>query len=338
MTDVIALGDVNVDIIAEFPAFPTQGGDALAQATEFHCGGSAANTAMALARMGLSASLIARIGPDPWASKALDCLNEAGVELDCLQRDPSVMTGLMYIVVTPGGERTILGSRGANVLVDPAHIRADWFLKARLLHLSGYALLDEPQRSAAMVALELARRNRLKVSLDPGMTVSDEVMYKIRALLPRIDLLLPTLAEARHLTGLAEPEGCARALLEWGVPQVAMKLGKEGCLIGHSEGLFRVPAFSVEARDSTGAGDSFDAGAIAGFLSGLDWRSTAVLANALGALTAARVGGSTSRSLVQEIRALLRDPHQEPFRTESARVIDLTTSFINELGDIPDKE
>lgn len=338
MLDVIALGDVNVDIMAEFSAFPAQGGDALAQSTEFHCGGSAANTAMALARVGLRASLIARIGPDPWASKALYSLNEAGVRLDCLQRDPSVMTGLMYIVVTPDGERTILGFRGANVLVDPAHIREECFLKARLLHLSGYALLDEPQRSAAMLALELARQHRLTVTLDPGMTISDIVMDEVRALLPHIDVLLPTLAEARHLTGLAEPEGCARALLEWGVPLVAMKLGDAGCLIGDSGGLFQVPAFSVEVWDSTGAGDSFDAGVIAGLLGGLDRRSTAVLANAMGAVTAACVGCSTSGSLVQELLALLRDPHQEPVRTESAGVITRATKFVNRLRNLRGKE
>ena len=66
------------------------------------------------------------------------------------------MTGLMYFVVTPDGERTILGHRGANALTDPEPVREDEIQAARLLHLSGYALLAEPQRSAALRALEMA--------------------------------------------------------------------------------------------------------------------------------------------------------------------------------------
>ena len=88
MPDAIALGDINVDIIARFAEYPGKGEDALAYTTEIHCGGSAANTAMCLARLGIETSLIARVGPDSWALKALSCLNEAGVDPRCLQRDP----------------------------------------------------------------------------------------------------------------------------------------------------------------------------------------------------------------------------------------------------------
>ena len=108
MPEVIALGDINVDIIAHFPSYPAQGGDALASSSEFHCGGSAANTARALAWMGLDVSLISRVGPDPLAARVLDNLSEVGVLPAGLQHDPAEATGLMYVVVTPDGERTIL--------------------------------------------------------------------------------------------------------------------------------------------------------------------------------------------------------------------------------------
>jgi len=328
MPDVIAVGDVNVDIIAEFSTFPEQGGDSLARTAVLHCGGSAANTAMSLARLGLTVSLISRVGPDPWASTALRCLEETGVRLDLLQRDPSVMTGLMYVVVTPGGERTILGSRGANVMVDPGHIHAECFREARLLHLSGYSLLDDPQRTAALLALDMAGESGLSVSLDPGMTVSDRAMHEMLRILPRVDVFLPTLAEARYFTGRTEPESCAQQLLAMGAGAVAMKLGGAGCLIGHSGGPFRMPAFVVQSRDSTGAGDSFNAGIIAGVLGGLDWHSTAVLANALGAVTTARVGGGAHDSMVPDVLALLRDAHKPKASTESMKAIAQAIEFV----------
>jgi ribokinase len=309
MPDVVALGDVNIDIIAHVSSYPAKGQEALAHAIGFQCGGSAANTAMALARLGREVLLIARLGADPLARKALDSLTKAGVSTAALQRDPAEATGLMYIVVTPDGERTMLGHRGANVFTDPNQIREHDFQQARLFHLSGYALLTEPQRSAALLALEIACRHDLTVTLDPGMALPQAGLDEIRALLPVVNFTLPSLVEAQRLTGQATPEQCAEALLAAGTGVVAIKLGKEGCLIATDQGRWRVPGFSVQARDTTGAGDYFAAGVIAGFLGGLDWRSAALLGNALGALAATRVGAGTSVPGPTELLDLLRS-HQ----------------------------
>ncbi len=306
MPDVVALGDVNVDIIAHFATYPAKGEEALASWTEMHCGGSAANTAMALARMGISTSLVARVGSDAWADSICACLDGSGVGRGSLQRDPAVATGLMYVLVTPDGERTILGHRGANVFVDPSQIDARALAATRLFHLSGYALLSDPQRSAALRALEIACRHGLTVTLDPGMAAPHQAWGEIRALLPNVDILLPSLAEARQLTGQAEPEACAQSLLRAGVRAVVVKLGAQGCLVASSEGLLPVPGLAVETRDSTGAGDSFDGGLILGVLGGLGWPSAAILGNALGALAAARVGAGTMGLKPRDVVTLLQ--------------------------------
>jgi ribokinase len=338
MPDVVALGDLNVDIIAHFDSYPDKGQDALACSTEFHCGGSAANTAIALARMGLDVVLISRVGPDSLALKALNSLSEAGVTPTGLQRDPAAMTGLMYVVVTPDGERTILGHRGANALTDPDQVREEDIRGARLFHLSGYALLAESQRSAALLALEMACRHGLLVTLDPGMTVSEAALDEIRALLPAIDILLPNLPEAQGLTGAESAEDCFRLLLAAGVETVALKLGKDGCLIGGAEGHVHVPAFPVEARDSTGAGDFYSAGMIAGVLGGLDWRSAAVLGNAMGAMAAARVGAGTSVPRAREVLALLRDSRDLSDRGQRVEVIQQVIDFVMDLATEPAEE
>ncbi len=338
MPQVIALGDVNVDIIAHFSFYPAQGEDALAHSTEIHCGGSAANTAMVLARMGIQVSLIARLGPDSLALRALHSLHDAGVIASDLQRDATAMTGLMYVIVTPDGERTILGHRGANVLTDPAQIREESFRTAKLFHLSGYALLADPQRSAALLALEMACRHNLTVTLDPGMAVPQAALNEMRALLPAVNILLPSLAEARHLTGLSEPEACARALLAAGVQTVALKLGREGSLIANGDRLFRVPGFSVEVRDSTGAGDSFAAGVIAGFLGGLDWPGIAVLGNALGAMTAAQVGAGAVALKAREVLALLTSHQHRPDYCHCIEAIQQAIDFVTTLATEPKEE
>jgi ribokinase len=338
MADVVALGDVNVDIIAHFAEFPAKGDDALASLTEIHCGGSAANTAMALARMGMRTSLVSRVGPDSWALKVYSCLEEAGVAPAGLQRDPTAMTGLMYVVVTSDGERTIFGHRGANVFTDPNQIDEEELAGARLFHLSGYALLADPQRSAALRALEAACRHGLKVTLDPGMAVPRKALDEMRALLPTVNILMPSLGEARHLTGQTEPETCARALLEAGVEVVALKLGGEGCLIATDGGMLHVPGFAIQARDSTGAGDNFDAGLIAGFLGGLGWHSAAVLANAMGAMAAARIGAGTAGPKAREVMALLRGDHPGMDQENLEEAIGQAFEFVADLSTEPEEE
>jgi len=338
MLDVIALGDVNVDIIAHFPQYPAKGQDALATSTEIHCGGSAANTAIALARMGLRVGLIARVGPDSWALKALSCLEDAGVDPGGLQRDPAAMTGMMYIVVTPDGERTILGYRGANVLTQADQIKADYIRQSRFFHLSGYALLSEPQRSAAFLALEMACRYGLTVTLDPGMTISREARDAMRALLPTVDILLPNLPEARDLSGHHTPEDCVRALLEAGVRTVALKLGRKGCLIAEDGRLERIPGFRIQARDSTGAGDSFAAGFIAGLLGGLDLSGAAVLGNALGAMSTAQVGAATVFPKAREVLDLLQGHHHQRGHCDCADAIQQAIDYVTALSTEPKEE
>ncbi len=338
MPDVIALGDINVDIIAHFPRYPDKGQDALASSTEIHCGGSAANTAIALARMGLHVGLIARVGPDSWALKALSCLEDAGVDPHGLQRDPAAMTGMMYIVVTPDGERTILGHRGANVLTQADQIQADYIRQSRFFHLSGYALLSEPQRSAALLALEIACRRGLTVSLDPGMTVSQEARDTMRALLPTVDILLPNLPEAQDLSGRRVPEDCAQALLEAGVGAVTLKLGREGCLVARDGRMERIPGFAIRACDSTGAGDNFAAGFIAGLLGGLDPAGAAVLGNALGAMSAAQVGAASVFPKAREVLDLLQGHHHQPLHCNCAQAIQQAIDYVTALSTEPEEE
>ena len=328
MLDVVALGDTNVDIIAHFASYPGKGQDALADSSEFHCGGSAANTAMALARMGLEVSLISRIGTDPCASNALHELREAGVLLGGLQRDPAAMTGLMYIIVTPDGERTILGHRGANMLTDPNQIREEDIRDARLFHLSGYALLADPQRTAALLALEIACRHGLAVTLDPGMSVPQAVLDEMRALLPVVNVFLPNLPEAQRLTGLSLPEECAGALLAAGVEMVALKLGQDGCLVAGKEGQFRMPGFAVTALDTTGAGDFFAAGFIAGFLGNQEWPCIAAVANAMGAVAATRNGAATSFLMERQLLDLLHSHVQRPSHRQHIDPIRQAMDFV----------
>jgi sugar/nucleoside kinase (ribokinase family) len=153
----------------------------------------------------------------------------------------------------------------------------------------------------------------------------------MRALLPAVNILFPSFAEAQALTGYSLPENCARALLDQGIRVVALKLGRGGCLIATEDGSVRVPAFSVKTQDSTGAGDSFAAGLIAGFLGGLDWPSAAVLGNAMGAMASARVGAGVMAPQAQEVLGLLGDARHEATHSDCMEAIGRVVEYVTTL-------
>jgi sugar/nucleoside kinase (ribokinase family) len=132
------------------------------------------------------------------------------------------------------------------------------------------------------------------VSLDVAVEVAQGLGGEVQSLLPRVDWIFPNELESELLVGHAPGPQAVEQFLSYGLEAVILKRGRAGCVIGTGDALFSVPAFSVEVQDTTGAGDSFAAGFIAGRLSGLSWRSSGVLANALGGLAASVFGAGVS--------------------------------------------
>ncbi|MDH3673886.1 MAG: carbohydrate kinase family protein, partial [Anaerolineae bacterium] len=114
MPDIIVMGDINVDVVFSIPAYPLPGSEAIATSVQMHTGGSAVNTAIALAKMDMDVGFIGRVGHDSLADQVLADLTEAGVDCSHIQEDPRVSTGLIFIAVTEDGERTMFAARGAN--------------------------------------------------------------------------------------------------------------------------------------------------------------------------------------------------------------------------------
>lgn len=290
MPQVITLGDINLDMMAHIARYPQPGGDGLADRFRLCAGGSAANSALLLACCGVETAIIGRVGSDVLGTQVLAELRTGGVDVHLVQRDPEVNTGTMFIVVTPDGERTMFGFRGANAHTDPTAISMTDFDGAHHFHLSGYALLESPQREAALRALDLAQRAGLSVSLDAGLEALRQQADLVRELLPRITLFFPNLDEAELLTGTRDAEPAVSRLRKLGVESVVLKLGGQGCVVSTKDDFVAVPPFMVQVHDTTGAGDAFDAGVICGRLRGLSWRAAALLGNALGALMVADEG------------------------------------------------
>jgi ribokinase len=305
MPTVVVLGDINIDVLMPVPDYPQPGGETLSEGVTISLGGSAANTAIVLVRLGATPRMVARVGQDPWAEMALEALGQAGVEVSCVQRDAQAPTGMMFTPVTPDGERTMFGQRGANPRFDPTLIKADIFTGARWLHLSGYAMMEDPQRQATLRAIDLAGQLGLSISMDTALLPALVVPEQIRQVLPRLAMCVLGPEEARALAGVGAPERAALALVEAGVGLVGLKLGAGGCWLADREGLQRIPPFPAQAVDSTGAGDTFSAGLVYGRLYGLSLPACGILANALGSLATATHGAGAALPGREAVRRLL---------------------------------
>lgn len=262
----MVLGDLMVDVVLA-PARPMETGSDVPGRVSLVQGGSAANTARWVARLGARSSLICAVGRDAAGRALLDAVREDGV-MPRAMRVSGARTGRIGVLVAPGGERSFVADRGAADALAPDDLQAAWFRAADALHLPAYSLLGEPLGLAGRRAVTLAREAGAMVSVDLASIVPllANGRRAARALLESVvpDLLFATAAEAEALLGRNAVDG----LLDL-APTAVIKRGAKGATVLSREGderlRFEVATQHVVATDSTGAGDAFDAGFLVGW-------------------------------------------------------------------------
>jgi sugar/nucleoside kinase (ribokinase family) len=230
-------------------------------------GGSAANTARWLGRLGARTMLISAVGRDTAGRALVDAIRSDRVT-PMVRRVPRARTGRIGVLVAPGGERSFVADRGAADLLRPEDLRPGWFRGIDALHVPAYSVLGEPLGLAGRQAIELARAAGAIVSVDLASIgpLLAQGRRAARALVAEVapDLLFATASEAEALLGRDTVEG----LLEF-APIAVVKRGPGGAtLLAVEDGRrlrFEVATKSVQAIDTTGAGDAFDAGFLVGW-------------------------------------------------------------------------
>ena len=256
---VVVVGDVCTDVVVLLAGEPAPGSDRPAVIST-RGGGAGANVAAHLAALGTAVTLAGCLGGDlPGESLARE-LAAGGVTL-ALRTVAGATTGTIVSLVEPGGERSFLADRGANLALQPADVPTP--AAGGHLHLSGYTLLDPGPRTAGLAALAAARDAGCTVSVDPASTgpLTGYGVDRWLADTAAATLLLPNADEARLLTGCADPAAAARALAGRH-PVVVVSLGAEGALWAAGEVLVHRPAHPTTVVDTTGAGDAFTAGVL----------------------------------------------------------------------------
>jgi ribokinase len=284
-SEIVALGDINIDLTIPVQAPPAPGEEAYVDEAATALGGSALNTSRVLARLGLGVGMLAAVGDDDWGRRATDELAAAGVATDGVQAVDG-NTGLNLIMVSPGGERTMVAVRGANRLLE---LPPAWSVGCRWLHVSAYALLQDPQRQACLGALESAHRNGIPVSVDIPSGVAKDLGPGLVDDLGPVRCLSAGGRSIEIVTGGAGTE----SLLEGGIDLVAVTAGAHPVQLVSAGDSVAVGPPPVEAIDTSGAGDWFVAGLIAATYRGLELGPSAVVATALGAAATLAAGTGT---------------------------------------------
>lgn len=262
----MVLGDLALDVVVA-PSHPLETGTDVAGRVGFVQGGSAANTARWLGRLGARTTLIAAVGRDATGRALVDAVRGDGVTTR-VSRIAGIRTARIGVLVSPGGERSFVADRGAADLLDPADLRAAWFAGAQALHLPVYSLVGAPLGDAGRRAVQLARDAGAMVSVDlasigPLMARGRRAARELIAS-AEPDILFATASETEALLG----RGPADGLLEFA--QIAVvKRGSKGATVlartGTERLRFEVATAPLGAPDTTGAGDAFDAGFLVGW-------------------------------------------------------------------------
>ncbi len=306
---VISIGEALVEIMR-----PTVG-QALDRPGDFRgpfASGAPAIFAVAAARLGASVAFIGGVGDDAFGRLMRARLDAEGVDTAQMQVLPDHTTGVAFVAYEPDGGREFVFHlrHAAAAALDADRIDPTYFSCVDWLHLSGSTVVLNPaSRVACRRALDLTLNAGGRLSFDPNLRPELMPLEKARGVLApyleAADLLLPTAAEARALTGASDDEAAARALLAGRDRIVVLKRGAAGCTLFTKTDRLDVPGFDVDEVDPTGAGDCFNAAIVVGLEAGWPLERVARFANAAGALAVTRQGPMEGAPTPSEVETLL---------------------------------
>ena len=301
--DLLVLGDANPDLVLTGDVEPRFGQtERLVDDARLTVGGSGAIAATGAARLGLRVAFCGVVGDDPFGDFLRDELERRGVDVGGLVVDVARPTGVT-VVLARTNDRAILTHAGTVAdlradLIDPARLG-----RARHVHVSSYFLQQRlaPELPALFGRV---RAGGATTSVDPNWDPSERWDGGLRDLLGHTDVFLPNATEASRIADIEELDDAVLALAERaGV--VVTKDGADGALAAHGERLVRAAAPTIEALDTTGAGDAFDAGYLASMLAGDPLDRSLAIANACGALSTRALGGVDAQPTMDEVLTLL---------------------------------
>jgi sugar/nucleoside kinase (ribokinase family) len=270
-------------------------------------GGSAANTIMGVADLGGKAAYAGKAGFDELGTFLLQDMQRMGVTIEVPRGDGQ--TGTCVVLISQDAQRTMLTHLGVSTTLGPNDILEEDIQKSKYVYVEGYLFTGESTKAAAYKAIDLAKRNGVKVAL----TVSDPFLVNLfrdefwTLIEGPVDLLFCNLDEARSLTQQENAIDCAHEIHKH-TQNVALTLGGDGSLLMHDGQVIPIEGVETKAIDTTGAGDMYAAGILYGITNGLSWHQAGHLASHAAARIVSQLGARLKeRFTPEEIKQLMTE-------------------------------
>jgi sugar/nucleoside kinase (ribokinase family) len=294
MATVHCLGVLVVDALSgPLPQYPVPGTTTQVntRSIKFLAGGGAANTASALGQLGVSAAVFSKVGADSNGKFLCSELKRNGVDVSQLKESAQESTPFTFVGIHPGGDRTFIHTPGCNLTMSVADVDLEALYACKVLLYQDMWVLPKLDGPSAPGILAEAQKRGVLTLLDEcyGLGPDRQVF---EAALPYCDVVLPSYDDMRILYPGLEPASVAACLREKGARRVVLKLGPDGCLVVDSKRAVRLDSVATKIVDTTGAGDCFDAGFIAGLVHGLSDVDAAKVGNLTAAACVQNVGGA----------------------------------------------
>jgi len=294
---IIDIGSLNMDLIVGTTRHPQIGETILGGKFTTLPGGKGANQAIAAARMGAQVTMIGRVGCDAFGNELREVAARDGIDTSYISVDKQEPTGIALITVDAEGRNTIVVASGANLNLEPQHLRA-----ARKAFTAADVLITQLESPLETVseAIRLAAEQQVIVILNPApaQPLSAE-------LLARVDYLIPNEMEALQVSGAATLESAVVKLLSMGVRNLIITLGEQGVLLLNAAGQKKFPAYRVKAVDTVAAGDAFVGAFAAGLAEGLAVEAAIQLGIAAAGISVTRRGAQPSLPMRSEVAEFL---------------------------------
>jgi ribokinase len=290
---IVVVGSINTDLVVHTTRVPAAGETIRGSSFHTFFGGKGANQAVAVAKLGYPVSMIGKLGRDTFGDELLNGLQQVGVDCHAIERS-ATPSGIAMITTDDSAQNTIVIVPGANGTMDPD----DVLRREDLIRTAGMVLaqLEIPLPVVKCLA-ERCEQHRVPFMLDPAPATSLST-----SLLNRVTWLTPNEVEARQLTGLradtasaAEPQELAQFLLAAGAQNVVIKLGAKGSFLATADGIRKfIQAFEISARDTTAAGDAYNAAFAVALCEGESIQDAGRFASAAAAISVTRLGAQQS--------------------------------------------
>jgi sugar/nucleoside kinase (ribokinase family) len=302
--DLVVLGDANPDLVLTGDVEPAFGqAERLVDDARLTIGGSGAIVACGAARLGLRVALCAMIGDDLFGRWIRDEIRKRHVDVDRLLPHPDLPTGITVVLSTTRGDRAILTSPGTIPMLEGESIDRELFGSARHVHVSSYFLQRALARDLPHL-LDKAHELGATTSVDPNWDPEESWDGDLDRVLARTDIFLPNETEALRIAGTDDLDEGVKGLAR-SARLVVAKMGPDGAVACDRSGLTRAPGLAATVLDTTGAGDSFDAGFLASWLAGDSLARSLAMGNVCGALSTGALGGVEGQPTMDEAVASL---------------------------------